>query len=104
MVSLYGDDEGYSIMLPQLREVGEQREVALPYEDMELLSYIEANEVSQSRLSRDVLGVCKHTCICMCVGACVGACMCGCVWVCVGVCVNMWGGCEMGGWMSVGGV
>ena len=79
VVCLYGDDEGYSIMLPQSREVGEQREVALPYEDMELLNYIEANEVSQSRLSWDVLGVYEHTCICMCVGACVGAC--GWVWV-----------------------
>lgn len=47
IVSLYGDSEGYSIMLPQAGELREQREVALPYEDVELLNYIEANEVSQ---------------------------------------------------------
>lgn len=57
IVSLYGDSEGYSIMLPQTGEVREQREVALPYEDVELLNYIEANEVSQPRTSQCVVWV-----------------------------------------------
>ena len=53
IVSLYGDEEGYSVMLPKSgSEETQQQEVFMPYTDTDLLDYLDANEVGILVLNR----------------------------------------------------